>query len=357
MGVDPGTTPGIAPVLIDLGDDGWERVAATTLDTRDAIGARAPAILERVAALSNGLRAVSAFETGRDGAILRASRGDAMAAGVWFLGDLHGDVLALEAALAAIDERDPGARIVFLGDLIDDAPARALVLRVMELMLDEPGRFTLLAGNHDDALIAPTAPGGPFTSRVEPGDFALELAGPHDDALGLAYVRVIAEAPRALVFEDGLLATHAGVPHRDLHPTIRTVADLSSPACQSDFMWLRAANAPRKRPNRFSLGGSFGWEDLRAFFDHVAPILGHPLTSLVRGHDHVAGPYRYELPAAWGGTLMTLNAMCRRLPREAPGLHVRLPVIARHRPGRLPEPMALAIPDALVRSFYPEDDA
>jgi hypothetical protein len=357
MGVDPSATPGITPVFIDLGDDGWARVAATTLDTRDAIAERTSAILERLGALPDGLRTVAAFEAGRDGAILRASRDDAMAAGVWFLGDLHGDVLALEAALAAIDMVDPGARLVFLGDLIDDAPARPLVLRVMELMLDEPGRFTLLAGNHDDALIAPREPGGPFTSRVEPGDFALELTNPQGDALGLAYVRIIAEAPRAIVFEDGLLATHAGVPHRDLLPTIRSVADLSSPACQSDFMWLRAANAPRKRPNRFALGGSFGWEDLRAFFDHVAPILGHPLTALVRGHDHVTGPHRAHVPAAWGGTLMTLNAMCRRLPREAPGPHVRLPVIARHRPGRLPEPMALAIPDALVRTFYPEDDA
>ncbi|MBT9554410.1 MAG: metallophosphoesterase [Myxococcales bacterium] len=357
MGGDPHATSGDAPVLIDLGDDGWARVAATALDTRDAIAARAPAILERVAALSNGLRAVAAFEAGRDGAILRASREHATEAGIWFLGDLHGDVLALEAALAAIDERDPGARVVLLGDLIDDAPARALVLRVMELMLDEPGRFTLLAGNHDDALSAPREPGGAFTSRVEPGDFALELTGPHDAALGLAYVRVVAEAPRALLFEDGLLATHAGVPHRDLLSTIRTVADLSSTACQSDFMWLRAANAPRKRPNRFALGGSFGWEDLRVFFDHVAPILGHPLTGLVRGHDHVAGPFRIDVPAAWGRTLMTLNAMSRRLPREAPGPHVRLPVIARHRPGGLPEPMALAIPNALVRTFYPEDDA
>lgn len=356
MASDTETMRAGAPTLIELGKDGWERVAATAFDTRDTIAARAPAILSRVDALSGGLRAVAAFERGRDGAVLRVSQRDAAAAGIWFVGDLHGDVLVLEAAVAAIDERDPGARIVLLGDLIDDGPAQALVLRVVEFMLDEPERFTFLAGNHDDALVAPTADGDAFTSRVEPGDFALELDGPAGLALGLAYVRAVADAPRALVFEDGLLVTHAGVPHRDLLPTIVAVADLASPACQSDFMWLRAANAPRKRPNRFSLGGSFGWEDLRAFFDHMAPILGHPLTALVRGHDHVAGPYRYELHAAWGGTLMTLNAMCRRLPREAPGPYVRHPVIARYRAGGLPEPMALPIPDALVRAFYPEDD-
>lgn len=356
MASDSGTALAIVPALIDLGDHGWARVEATALDTRDAIAARAPAILARVGALPDGLRSVAAFEGGRDGAILRVSPEDATAAGIWFLGDLHGDVLALEAALAAIDERDPGARIVLLGDLIDDAPAQTLVLRVMELMLDEPCRYALLAGNHDDALTAPTGDGDAFTSRVEPGDFAQELSGPTGFALGLAYIRAVADAPRALFFEDGVLATHAGVPHRDLLPTIVAVADLSSPACQSDFMWLRAANAPRKRPNRFALGGSFGWEDLRAFFDHMTPILGHPLTALVRGHDHVAGPYRFDVPAAWGGTLMTLNAMSRRLPREAPGPYVRYPVIARHRPGRLPEPMAIAIPASLVRTFYPEGD-
>ncbi len=44
---------------------------------------------------------------------------------LWFIGDLHGDLLTLEAALALIDresdrEGHGPARIVLLGDLFDD---------------------------------------------------------------------------------------------------------------------------------------------------------------------------------------------------------------------------------------------
>ncbi|HYH81141.1 MAG TPA: metallophosphoesterase, partial [Longimicrobium sp.] len=73
---------------------------------------------------------------------------------VWFIGDLHGDLLALEAALQHIDRSGGGAdaRIVFLGDLFDDGVhAAEVVLRVFELVLDGPMRVTVIAGNHDEA--------------------------------------------------------------------------------------------------------------------------------------------------------------------------------------------------------------
>ena len=64
---------------------------------------------------------------------------------LWFIGDLHGDLLALEAALALIAreterERAGTARIVLLGDLFDDGGyGLETLLRVFELILDAPG--------------------------------------------------------------------------------------------------------------------------------------------------------------------------------------------------------------------------
>ena len=68
---------------------------------------------------------------------------------LWFIGDLHGDLLALEAALALIDreserEGHGPARIVLLGDLFDDGGyGLETLLRVFELMLRRSSHLCL----------------------------------------------------------------------------------------------------------------------------------------------------------------------------------------------------------------------
>lgn len=57
---------------------------------------------------------------------------------LWFIGDLHGDLLALEAALALIRTHpkygSQNSRIIFLGDLFDDAGfGLEVLLRVLSL--------------------------------------------------------------------------------------------------------------------------------------------------------------------------------------------------------------------------------
>ena len=76
---------------------------------------------------------------------------------LWIIGDLHGDLLALEAALMLIRShvqhglRAP--RIVFLGDLFDDEGfGLEVLLRVFEIILEDPSLICVLAGNHDEAL-------------------------------------------------------------------------------------------------------------------------------------------------------------------------------------------------------------
>ncbi|HEX6040543.1 metallophosphoesterase family protein, partial [Longimicrobium sp.] len=240
---------------------------------------------------------------------------------VWFVGDVHGDLLALEAALQHVDRSGgPGARLVFLGDLFDDgAHAAQVVLRVFELLLDGPARVTVLAGNHDEALAYAD---GRFQSSVLPSDFTdwlnANASDPLVTRLGHVIIRFFQRAPRALFLPDGLLVVHGGVPHTDLHETLAAEGNWNDPRVLQDFVWLRAHPRARKRiPNRTTRGSEFGREDFSAFCA-VAARLGRPVRRLLRGHDHVEE--RFAVYPAWTeNPVLTINTMSHRLPREVFG--------------------------------------
>lgn len=71
---------------------------------------------------------------------------------IYALGDLHGHLSCLHAALMRVDlEGDPGAELILLGDYIDRGPQSAEVLyAVQELHQRFPDRVTILLGNHED---------------------------------------------------------------------------------------------------------------------------------------------------------------------------------------------------------------
>ena len=74
------------------------------------------------------------------------------------IGDLHGRVAWLDRLVAKLRQLPewPGARLVFLGDLVDRCDSvRALVDRVLELLAEKPGS-TCVTGNHDMALVGAT---------------------------------------------------------------------------------------------------------------------------------------------------------------------------------------------------------
>ena len=276
---------------------------------------------------------------------------------VWFVGDVHGDLLALEAALQHIDRSGGGAdaRIVFLGDLFDDGVhAAEVVLRVLELVLDGPMRVTVVTGNHDEALAYAD---GRFTSTVLPSDFTDWLNANPDHPwaarLGRLIIRFFQRAPRALFFPDGLLVAHGGVPHTDLHADLQRGGNWNDPRVLQDFVWLRAHPRARKRiPNRTTRGSEFGREDFAAFCA-VATKLGRPVGRMIRGHDHVEE--RYAVYPAWARhPVLTINTLSHRLPREVFGEYERVPVVARWVRGELPEVRRLFVPAELIREVYPE---
>ncbi|MBL6081108.1 serine/threonine protein phosphatase [Belnapia sp. T18] len=282
----------------------------------------------------------------------------ATSAPLWIIGDLHGDLLALETALAVIDKESAGPdrpQLVFLGDLFDDEGyGLEILLRVFELALRSPGDVCVIAGNHDEAL---SYDGAYFASSVVPADFAeflnANLAHEWISRAGKLAVRFFRQAPRALFFLDGLLVAHGGFPLSDLHAKLQETGDWNEPACLSDFVWTRChPTARRKIPNRFSRGSQFGHQDFAAFCD-LGVRLGRPVTHMVRGHDHVED--RYAVPPAYAlHPVLTTVALSRRLPREAFGPYRRVPTLARYVEGALPQVYRMHIPDSLIDEFYPD---
>ena len=350
--------PAISPV-VDVMDLDWEEIRRSVeraLDLRDM-----PAVIERMEkllALDDGAPMLfDADRAGQDDKVIRVAE---LPAGspLWFIGDLHGDLLALEAALALIDRESIGGavpRVVFLGDFFDDAGyGLELLIRVFRLIGAAPDTVCTVIGNHDEAL---QHTGTGFSATVSPSDFAEFLNDNIADEWivrsGKLAVRLAARGPRALILPDGLLVTHGGFPLVDLHEHLRSSGDWNDPRCLSDFTWTRAhPRARRKMPNRTTRGSQFGYEDFAAFCA-LSAELGSPVTHMVRGHDHV--DERFEIyPAYAENPVLTTVALSRQLPRELLGSYERVPTIARHVPGALPEVYRLHVPAGLVRELYPE---
>ncbi len=70
------------------------------------------------------------------------------------IGDIHGDLAALETLFARLPPMTPQDTIVFLGDYIDRGPNSAgVVAWVREFIKTSPARVICLRGNHEDAWL------------------------------------------------------------------------------------------------------------------------------------------------------------------------------------------------------------
>lgn len=344
------------PPPVEVQDLDWQAVRDAA--TPDRVRARLRDAVERMEALLDRPSGPNLlFDADRatpdDRAILVSSLDPAPP--LWFVGDVHGDLLALEAAAALARHASDHSRLVLLGDFIDDgAYGLEVLVRVFELIAAAPNDVCVIAGNHDEAL---GWNGARFTATVSPHDFSEFLNAHLDDEwvvrAGRLAVRLAARAPRALFFPDGLLVAHGGFPLADLHEALRESGDWNAPAALSDFVWTRAhPKARRKMPNRVSRGSQFGYEDFAAFCA-LSAELGRPVTHMVRGHDHIEERWAMH-PAYKRHPLLTTNAMSRRLPREMFGPDVRVPTVARWVSGALPQVHRLHVPEPFVRELYAE---
>ena len=348
------------PPVVDVHDLDWYRIGASLEPS--ALRARMRVTVERFEALLDSEDgACMLFDDYREHRSDRALKVAELAdEPLWFIGDLHGDLLALETALALIDresQREKAAppRIVLLGDLVDDGGyGLETVLRIFEVILARPRSVCLIAGNHDESL---GYNGARFSATVSPSDFCeflnQNLAHEWIGRVGKLLVRIVANLPRALFFPDGLLVAHGGFPLTDLHARLAETRDWNDPQCLNDFVWSRAHPRARKKlPNRMARGSQFGYEDFGVFCT-LSETLGRPVTHMVRGHDHV--DEGYEIYPAYAATpVLTMISLSRRLEREMYGPFVRVPTAARWIRGSLPQVYRLHIPGHLVRECYPE---
>jgi serine/threonine protein phosphatase 1 len=70
------------------------------------------------------------------------------------IGDIHGDIDALECMFERLPELQPADTVVFLGDYVDRGPCSAdVVAFVRRLAASSPARVIALRGNHEDAWL------------------------------------------------------------------------------------------------------------------------------------------------------------------------------------------------------------
>jgi len=269
---------------------------------------------------------------------------------LWFIGDVHGSLLALECVLAHI-RRQAGRRppvIVWMGDLVDRGQqSLEVVLRLFQQIADRPGSVCFLAGNHDESLQWRDERQA-FGSSVLPSEFAEYLNSEQDPTVhdvARAFVEFVARSPRALFLTDGLFAAHGGIPQRDMWPTLTSQSALNQPLCLQDFVWTRAhPRAKRRNPGRSTRGADFGRDDFREFCDLASEVLGLAVMRMVRGHDHVDGQhclydeYRER-------QLLTITTMGAEGGAPSVGARVYTPCAARWVHGSLPEVHRVVVPE------------
>ena len=215
----------------------------------------------------------------------------------YFIGDLHADFYALHSMLQAMHSNSPEFRLVFLGDLVDRGEFHIeCIALILIWAIDHPGQITWIAGNHDIAFSRDSET-GKFSSSVSPSEFVNTLneeGSQHElnAKMGEFFIALTQRLPCAVLFPDGLLATHGGFPLADLHGAAANISSkdeyhawLNSPMCLQDFTWTRITSYRKRMPNRLSKGFSYGFLDFEAFCN-LKPEL-FPAKRMVTGHEHV----------------------------------------------------------------------
>jgi serine/threonine protein phosphatase 1 len=87
---------------------------------------------------------------------------DVVAGRTFVIGDIHGDLEALDILFKRLPVMTAADTIVFLGDYIDRGPNSAgVVARVRKIMADGPAKVIALRGNHEDAWLQVVEQGWP----------------------------------------------------------------------------------------------------------------------------------------------------------------------------------------------------
>jgi len=280
----------------------------------------------------------------------------------FFIGDIHGDFLAWHRLLERV-RQEKDFRLCFLGDLVDRGPLNIeCFAAILEAAEKYPNQILWILGNHDEGLRFNPNPKAEkkFSSKVEPAEFVDILNTQHDgisplqlETWGKLFISICSRLPRAVLFSDGLLATHGGVPLQDRWGTLKTLEAFHHERALGDFTWARATNYPSKLGWKYdpekrltSSTFEFGYKDMDGFCKAVETIF--PVKRVVRGHDHVENGF--EVPANYKNIpLLTINGF---------GFNYLSNSVANYRPKLA---LGFAVPGQLPRvdevAYLPEEHA
>ena len=271
---------------------------------------------------------------------------------LWIIGDVCGDVLALEIILGFIDEatrKGQSPQIVFLGDLtagtLGDAACLAIAL---ERFAAAPTKTILIAGDRELALRSSISRAGEDNNPRCLANMPVDTS--HQDALNLlirSFSQLVANLPLAAVCPGGILLAHGGPPLPFVLSTIESADALES---LPDVLRAFALNNLYVRdrqtaPISNSAGAPSDIEDFSNSIRDLSRIVGMPIERMVIGHKEIADGNRW-FQNYGEGVLFTLATMCDLLPKEFGGGR-RKPCVARLKLGRM-RMVRFAIPEELA---------
>lgn len=238
------------------------------------------------------------------------------------VGDIHGDIVALDAIIEVWRTKHPTSILVFLGDFVDRGFYDHLVIsRLKNLIGERASEILVIAGNHDVALTYDSN-SNKFRSSVEPSEYKDQLnqwldEGSSDSETYVAdakwFIEFMRKRPVA-AFVGGVLLTHGGFPRLEGEYIDVTNNRLS------DYTWNRLAEYPTRLMDYTSRTSEFGSVDFEQFRKQCGDQ-GIPVSIVLRGHDHIIAPnrgsrgIRYSCPGPirrgnFMRRIYTINSMC-----------------------------------------------
>ena len=235
---------------------------------------------------------------------------------IWFIGDIHGDLLAFKTVKAFIDSNSKHKPVyVLLGDLFDrNEFGLEVIIEVVSLFKDHPDSIFMIAGNHDDGLSWDNGEGeGKFISSIIPHQFADYLNLVDDELVSSfinEFVKHVKKLPVGLLFPNGLFATHGGIPSRKDRNIQNVWEDLDGKAI-TELIRNQRDQFLMNRFEKESLSGSkmhpdYSWREIINFSQAMQKVYGVEVRSLLRGHNHCK-LCRHE----WNKSTFTGNEYCQ----------------------------------------------
>jgi predicted phosphodiesterase len=226
---------------------------------------------------------------------------------IYIIGDLHGCLCNLEAALSPgqIDffnrvQENPRLKLFFLGDYVDRGLCSTETLRLIWLLKNRyPENIYLLQGNHDTHSIHELDGSPTVQSDAYPADFH-EI---YCDYLGIDYFTRLAaleqKMPVAFFLETKemtIMLCHGGIVRDHNLDQITSRQALAKPHLTREILWSDPNEHLSEVNNQVETRFCFSRQSAETFLDKVGADL------IIRGHEAVETGYQ----AIWDTKLITI---------------------------------------------------